>query len=231
MARSPRRAASSPSPAPSRQRSHRLTRLRSHGCGSAVKSSCWLPSNPRRRICQTSRSNSASQPSPSARSQTLRRASISSARRVESRGAGRPIPVRHSCSVRSSNDTTPVAARARTTAMTTAGKVLVARWSWRHCNAYWISRRSCGPTTPNRMISSAVTATGSKRRTKTSIAGRPLTFQVLAWAWQSGNARLRPQIAVLHGADHARWRRLDRRRVGQPPVQVGPSGAVPPLPV
>ena len=57
----------------------------------------------------------------------MRRASISSARRLESRGAGRPIPVRHSCSVRSSNDTAPVAARARTTAMTTAGRVLVAR--------------------------------------------------------------------------------------------------------
>ena len=43
--------------------------------------------------------------------------------------------------------------------------------------------------------------------------------------------RLRPQIAVLHRADHAGRRRLDRRRVGQPPVQVGSPGAVPPLPV
>ena len=123
-----------------------------------------------------------------------------------------------------------MAARARTTAMTTAGRVLVVRWSWRHCNAYCISRRSCGPSTPSRMISSAVTATSSNRRTNTSMAGRPLARQVLAWAWQSGNA------ACGHSrsdrpADRTRRRRLDRRRVGQPPVQVGSPGAVPPLPV
>ena len=62
-------------------------------------------------------------------------------------------------------------------------------------------------------------------------SGRPLTFQVLAWAWQSGNAACghRSQCSTAQTAPGRRC--LDRRRVGQPPVQLGSPGAVPPLPV
>jgi hypothetical protein len=38
------------------------------------------------------------------------------------------------------------------------------------------------------MICCSVAATSSNPRTKTSTSGRPLTFQVLAWLWQNGNA-------------------------------------------
>jgi len=71
--------------------------------------------------------------------------------------------------------------------MTTAGSVFVLGWSRRHCNAYWISRRSCGPSRSSRMISSSVVATSANPRTKTSTSGRPLTFQVLAWLWQNSS--------------------------------------------
>jgi hypothetical protein len=61
--------------------------------------------------------------------------------------------------------------------------------------------------------------------------GPPVDLPGVGMGVTEPQRRLRPQIAVRHRADHAGRRCLDRRRVGQPPVQVGAPGAVPPLPV
>ena len=81
------------------------------------------------------------------------------------------------------------------------------------------------------MISSSVVATSLEAADEHVDLGSPVDLPGVGVGVAERQRRLRPQIAVLHGADHpGRWC-LDRRRVGQPPVQLGSPGAVPPLPV
>ena len=69
----------------------------------------------------------------------------------------------------------------------------------------------------------------AKRSANSSMSGRPFTFQVLVWVWQNGEVACGQSCAVRDAAGRARGGLLDRRRVGQPRVQVGAAGAFPSL--
>ena len=132
--------ASRPRPVLSRHRIQRLARSFRSCWGMPEKSRTFLPSKPRRCICQASRGYSASQPLPSARSATWRRDQASSAIALL---RFFPNASRHSCPVRSSSEDAPLEARNRTMIITMNGGALPARSSRRRWSAYWISSLSC----------------------------------------------------------------------------------------
>jgi len=166
-------------PVASRQRTHRLARSFSCGCGMPEKSRTLRAPYPRRCICHASRSYSDPQPVPSARSAICARNQVSW---VTACFCGLPGWSRHSCRVRSSSDEAPLAARNLTAAMTTTGGAFAARSSFRRCSAYCTSSFSCGGSPSSRILRSkpgpAIRA--AQPAANCPAGGRPRRIQVAA---------------------------------------------------
>ncbi len=194
--------ASSPRPVLSRHRIQRLVRSLSCCWGMPEKSRTFLPSKPRRCICQASRGYSVSQPAPSARSATCRRDQAS---RAIALLRFLPNASRHSCSVRSSSEDAPLAARNRIMIITTNGGALPSRSSWRRCRAYCTSSLSCAGR-PSTLIRSwregrvPFRHRGSVDAANSPASGRPAAAHRCRCPWQSPwPAAVRSHPGTRHG--------------------------------
>ena len=112
--------------------------------------------------------------------------------------------------------------------MTTSGVSLPCRSSCRRCRTYCISNFSCGPSRSSWIIS---LASGSRGEAIGELVdfGSPVHLPGVGVGLAERRGSLRPELAVRDAAGRARRGLLDRLRVGQPRVQVGPAGAFPSL--